>query len=104
MLVKPVLPNAAGALRPNGPNLLDPNMKPVPHLSGASPTATSGRNRRHSFVAARRVSGRIILTPSSSPPRRKHSAKRDSSYAVDMVFDDGRTLVRYREVFVNGMI
>ena len=104
MFVNPVWPNAAGALRPNGPNRVDPNMYPVPQRSGASPTATSGRNRRHSFTAARRVSGRITRTPSSSPPRSRISANRDSSSAVDTVLDDGSTLVRYCGVFENGMI
>ena len=64
----------------------------------------SGRSRRHSRVAARRVSGRITRTPSSSPPRQRISANLDSSSAVDTVFDDGTTLVRKRSLLENGMI
>ena len=42
--------------------------------------------------------------PSSSPPQQSISAKRDSSWAVDTVLDDGTTLVRKRSLLENGMI
>jgi hypothetical protein len=76
----------------------------VPHRIGISPVAMSGRSRRHSRVAARRVSGRITRNPSSSPPRQRISANRDSSSAVDTVLDDGTTLVRNIGELENGTI
>ena len=79
-------------------------MYPVPQRIGIRPIAMSGRSRRACVVAARSVSGAMTRTPSSSPPRRSISAKRDSSLAVDTVLDDGTTLVRNCGVLVNGMI
>ena len=79
-------------------------MNPVPQRIGARPVATSGRSRRHGRTAAASVSGRITRTPSNSPPRRRISANRDSSSAVDTVLDEGTTLVRNTGVLENGMI
>ncbi|COY02586.1 Uncharacterised protein [Mycobacterium tuberculosis] len=87
-------------MRPNGPYLADPSMNPVPQRSGISPVAKSGRKRRHSVTAPRSVSGLSTRTPSSSPPRRRISIKRDSSLAVDTVLDDGRMVLRKNGVFV----
>ena len=79
-------------------------MKPVPHRSGTSPVATSGRSRRASAVAFRNVSVLSTRTPPSSPPRLQISANRDNSSAVETRLDDGTTLVRNAGVLVNGMI
>ena len=46
----------------------------------------------------------MTRTPSSSPPRHRISANRDSSSAVETVLDDGITLVRNSGVLENGMI
>ncbi len=49
-----------------------------------------------SSSARRRVSGSITRTPSSSPPRRKISKKRESSLAVVTTFAEGTVAVRKR--------
>ena len=66
---------------------------------GMSPTAMSGRRRRHGAAAARSVSGCSTRTPSSSPPRHSISAKRDSSTAFDTVLDDGTVVYDERHQY-----
>ncbi len=79
-------------------------MYPVPQRIGMPPVAMSGRRRRAGAAAARMVSGDMIRTPSSSPPRQRISANRDSSFAVETVLDDGTTPVRKKGWFDIGMI
>ena len=53
-------------------------------------------SRDCSASARRSVSGCITRTPSSSPPRRKISKKRESSFAVVTTFAEGTEAVRKR--------
>ena len=65
-----------------------------PSAAASAPWRGPGAGAGPAVVAARRVSGCSTRTPSSSPPRRRISAKRDSSKAVETVLDDGTTPVR----------
>ncbi len=105
MLVKPVLPNAAGALRPNGPNRLEPE-----HVSGApAQRRQSGRDVRPQPPALLRR-GAQCLRLHHPHAVEFTSAAQDLGEAGQLVggrdecWTTARTPVRNRGVFENGMI